>query len=86
MARPLALLAALPAAARAAATVEWGHEPMRMSNTGPQSTLPSFFFMAGDEEGGDIFHGFGYAGGSGTSGKFSSSHVSRSSSFRTKLE
>jgi hypothetical protein len=29
------------------ATAQWGKEPMKLSPTGPQSTLPSFFFMAG---------------------------------------
>lgn len=42
---------------------------MRLSSTGPQSTLPSFFFMAGGEEGGSIFAGSydpPYTGGTGT--------------------
>ena len=57
---------ALVPAALAATTVQWGAEPMRMSHTGPASTLPSFFFMAGDEEGGALFSSFGFEGGRGT--------------------
>eukprot|EP00947_MAST-08B_sp_MAST-8B-sp1_P005888 g5888.t1 len=35
---------------------------MKLSSTGPQSTLPSFFFMAGGEEGGSLFGGVGWTG------------------------
>ena len=44
------------------ATVSKGTEPMKMSSTGPQSTLPSFLFMAGGEEGGSLWGGFGFQG------------------------
>eukprot|EP01084_Bolivina_argentea_P150117 262158_1 len=47
-------------------TVSWGTEPMKLSSTGPQSTLPNFFFMAGGEEGGSLYGGYGYKGGHGT--------------------
>ena len=47
-------------------TVGWGKEPIKMSSTGPDSTLPSFRWMAGAEEGGDIFSSFNYSGGTGT--------------------
>ena len=43
-------------------TVRAGTEPMKMSSTGPTSTLPSFFFMAGAEEGGSLWSGFGWRG------------------------
>ena len=39
------------------ATVKWGKEPIKVSSTGPDSTLPNFFFMAGGEEGGSMFDG-----------------------------
>lgn len=39
------------------ATVSWGKERLIVSSTGPDSTLPSFMFMAGSEEGGDLFSG-----------------------------
>ena len=47
------------------ATVKWGKEPIKVSSTGPDSTLPNFFFMAGGEEGGSMFDGYGYTGGKG---------------------
>eukprot|EP00948_MAST-09A_sp_MAST-9A-sp1_P004201 g4201.t1 len=47
------------------ASLSWGKEPMIMSSTGPDSTLPNFFFQAGAEEGGQIFAGYGFEGGSG---------------------
>ena len=43
-------------------TASWGKEPMRISSTGPSSTLPSFFFMAGGEEGGSVWSGHGWHG------------------------
>ena len=62
---PVALAAALmaysaPAARNASAG--WGTERIRVSPTGPSSTLPSFFFMSGDEEGGSIWSGHGWHG------------------------
>lgn len=45
------------------ATVAWGTEPMKLSSTGPSSTLPSFFFMAKGEEGGSLWTSFNYTGG-----------------------
>ena len=67
----LSLVATIGVAASAAtANVTWGHEPMRLSTTGPQSTLPSFFFMSGAEEGGSTFTGFGYTGGRGKASPF----------------
>ena len=54
------------AAVAAPATVTRGVEPMRLSSTGPANTLPSFFFMAGAEEGGSLWGGdFAYRGGRG---------------------
>ena len=53
-------------AAPSPTTVTWGKEPMRLSSTGPESTLPTFMFMSGAEEGGDIFAGFNFSGGTGT--------------------
>ncbi len=53
-------------AATSPTTVTWGKEPMRLSSTGPESTLPTFMFMSGAEEGGDIFAGFNFSGGTGT--------------------
>ena len=50
-------------AAPSPTTVTWGKEPMRLSSTGPESTLPTFMFMSGAEEGGDIFAGFNFSGG-----------------------
>ena len=47
-------------AAPSPTTVTWGKEPMRLSSTGPESTLPTFMFMSGAEEGGDIFAGFNF--------------------------
>ena len=38
---------------------------MKLSSTGPDSTLPTFFFMAGAEEGGGLYDGYGYTGGRG---------------------
>ena len=68
------LLAAVIASAAAAtpknATIAWGTEAIKVSSTGPSSTLPSFFFMAGAEEGGALFTGFGYKGGHGTPDPF----------------
>ena len=52
-------------AASSPTTVTWGKEPMRLSSTGPESTLPTFMFMSGAEEGGDIFAGFNFSGGTG---------------------
>ena len=46
-------------------SVRWGKEPMKLSSTGPDSTLPTFFFMAGAEEGGGLYDGYGYTGGRG---------------------
>ena len=56
-------VAMIIAAARADTTVSWGTHQMRKSTTGPDNTLPSFFFMAGGEEGGSLYKGFGYTGG-----------------------
>ena len=53
-------------AAPSPTTVTWGKEPMRLSSTGPESTLPTFMFMSGAEEGGDIFAGYNFSGGTGT--------------------
>jgi len=54
----------------AAATISMGKEGMKMSSTGPDSTLPSFFFMAGAEEGGSLFSGYGFKGGRGEPNPF----------------
>ena len=59
----VALLGIATARATNPAKVSWGTHKMRMSSTGPDNTLPSFFFMAGGEEGGSLFKGFGYTGG-----------------------
>ena len=67
MMRLLALLGctvALPVAPQNA-TLKWGTEPIKVSSTGPSSTLPSFFFMAGGEEGGSMYTGYGFDGGRG---------------------
>ena len=55
----------LATAAAAPATAVWGEEPMKLSSTGPSSTLPSFFFMAQGEEGGDLWTGYNFSGGVG---------------------
>ena len=65
-ASPMMFTAAIAASASPPATVAWGKEPMRLSSTGPSSTLPAFFFMAGSEEGGDLWTGYNYTGGLGT--------------------
>jgi hypothetical protein len=54
----------------ATATVARDTEPMKVSSTGPSNTLPSFFFMAGGEEGGSLYGGFGYKGGRGNPSPF----------------
>ena len=36
------------------ATAAWGKETMKVSSTGPSNTLPSFYFMAKAEEGGNV--------------------------------
>ena len=59
----VALLGIATVRATNPAKVSWGTHKMRMSSTGPDNTLPSFFFMAGGEEGGSLFKGFGYTGG-----------------------
>lgn len=66
------LLVASAAATRASGktTVSDGVEPMKLSSTGPSSTLPSFFFMARSEEGGALFGGHGFQGGTGTPSAF----------------
>ena len=51
-------------------TVSWGKEPMKMSSTGPDNLLPSFFFMAGGEEGGAYVANSGYSGGLGEPNPF----------------
>eukprot|EP00944_MAST-04C_sp_MAST-4C-sp1_P004738 g4738.t1 len=43
---------------------------MKLSSTGPDSTLPTFFFMAGAEEGGGLYDGYGYTGGRGEPSPF----------------
>ena len=58
------------AATFATNTVSWGKEPIKMSSTGPENLLPSFFFMAGGEEGGAYVASDGYAGGLGTPNPF----------------
>lgn len=50
---------------RSDTTVTMGKEPMKLSSTGPDYTLPSFFFMAGSEEGGALYGGYNYSGGLG---------------------
>ena len=57
-------------AAAGTTTVSWGKEHMKLSSTGPSSTLPSFFFMAKSEEGGDLWTGFNYTGGLGAARPF----------------
>ena len=47
------MTATMAAWGQAATTAAWGKEPMKLSSTGPSSTLPDFFFMAKGEEGGD---------------------------------
>ena len=49
------------------ATVSWGVERIRVSSTGLSSTLPNFFFMASDEEGGSLYTGYNFTGGRGES-------------------
>ena len=44
-------------------------EPMKLSSTGPDSTC-LHFFMAGAEEGGGLYDGYGYTGGRGESSPF----------------
>ena len=66
----LSLLALLPGARGAEVSVHAGTEPMKLSSTGPSSTLPSFLFMAGAEEGGSLYGGFGFTGGKGTPAPF----------------
>ena len=47
--------------------VSWGTEPLKMSSTGPDNTLPNFLFMAGGEEGGNLWGGdFSYTGVTGS--------------------
>lgn len=59
--------AAVVAVGSAGATnVSWGKEPMKISSTGPDSTLPSFIWMAGDEEGGSLMSIYNHSGGTGT--------------------
>ena len=53
----------IPPRTRKNATVSWGTERIKVSETGPSSTLPSFFFMATDEEGGGLYTGYNYTGG-----------------------
>jgi hypothetical protein len=51
--------------------VTMGEEPMKMSNVSPPNLLPSFFFMAGSEEGGSFSASKGgYQGGMGTPNPF----------------
>lgn len=47
------------------ATASWGIELIKVSSTGPSSTLPYFFFMASNEEGGSLYTGYNYTGGRG---------------------
>eukprot|EP00756_Hemistasia_phaeocysticola_P062386 Hpha_TRINITY_DN5820_c0_g1::TRINITY_DN5820_c0_g1_i1::g.45580::m.45580 len=55
----------LAVVASAPSRVRSGTYNMKLSSTGPDSTLPSFFFMAGSEEGGSLWSGYGYTGGRG---------------------
>ena len=48
----------------------WGKEPMKVSNTGPENLLPSFYFLSGGEEGGKYSGWTGYEGGLGTPNPF----------------
>ena len=67
----LALLIGAPAVLRGAnVDISWGKEPMKMSSTGPENLLPSFFFMAGGEEGGAYVASTGYSGGLGKPSPF----------------
>eukprot|EP00755_Sulcionema_specki_P008004 Sspe_Gene.39751::Locus_19163_Transcript_1_1_Confidence_1.000_Length_2428::g.39751::m.39751 len=61
----LLLLAAGVAVDAGLAKVSDGTEPIKVSSTGPDSTLPSFFFMQEDEEGGGLYTKTGYTGGLG---------------------
>ena len=45
-------VACLVGVAAGAGAAGWGTEPMKVSTTGPSNLLPSYFFMAGAEEGG----------------------------------
>lgn len=40
----------------------WSNITVKVSSTGPANTLPSFFFMAGSEEGGSLYGSFGWHG------------------------
>jgi Domain of unknown function (DUF5107) len=40
------------------AKVFWDYEMIKVSSTGPANTLPYFFFMSGDEEGGNLYSGY----------------------------
>eukprot|EP00040_Diaphanoeca_grandis_P023668 m.129101 g.129101 ORF g.129101 m.129101 type:complete len:792 (+) comp29375_c0_seq12:86-2461(+) len=51
-------------------TASWGIENIKVSGTGPENLLPSFFFMAGGEEGGSYSTGDGYHGGLGDAHPF----------------
>jgi len=66
----LFLLTHHPITAISSSSVTRGTEPMKLSSTGPTNTLPSFFFMAGGEEGGTLFSGFNFTGGRGTPAPF----------------
>ena len=59
-------LVAIAGQSKSSAVVKNGFETLRLSSTGPSSTLPSFLFQAGSEEGGSLWGGFGYEGGTGT--------------------
>ena len=50
--------------------MSWGKEPVKLSSTGPSSTLPAFLFMAEGEEGGNLWTGFGFDGGRGKPNPF----------------
>ena len=47
------------------ATVAWDVERIRVSSTGPSSTLPYFFFMSANVEGGSLYTGYNFTGGRG---------------------
>ena len=64
--------AAIVAAKLDGPNISWGTEPIKVSSTGPDSTLPNFLFMAGGEEGGNIWGGaFEYDGGTGSASPWS---------------
>eukprot|EP00039_Didymoeca_costata_P013926 m.218226 g.218226 ORF g.218226 m.218226 type:complete len:171 (+) comp15902_c0_seq8:38-550(+) len=66
----LACFAPCVHAENAQSTVVMGKEFMKLSSTGPENLLPSFFFLAGGEEGGDFVAGKGWSGGQGAPNPF----------------